>query len=83
MAEAKISADIQKMSFEDALAELQQIVGQLEQGQAKLDDAIESYQRGAELKLHCENKLREARQQIEKISLGPDGEPKAESLDVD
>jgi len=83
MAETKISADILKMSFEDALAELQQIVGQLEQGQAKLEDAIGSYQRGAQLKLHCENKLREARQQIEKISLGPDGEPSAEGLDVD
>ena len=78
MAEAKIAADIQKMSFEDALGELQKIVGQLEQGEGKLEQAIQSYERGVQLKQHCETKLREAKEQIEKISLGPEGEVSSE-----
>ncbi len=45
MAEGKIPPDIGKMSFEDALAELQRIVGQLEKGEGKLDQAIEGYKR--------------------------------------
>ena len=44
------------MSFEDALAELEQIVRRLEGGQVKLDEAILSYERGAQLKRHCEQK---------------------------
>lgn len=83
MAEGKTLPDIGKMSFEDALQELQQIVGQLEKGEGELDQAIEAYKRGAALKQHCENKLREAKQQIEKISLGPGGEPETEPFEVD
>ena len=83
MAEGKLPADIQAMNFEDALQELQQIVGQLEKGEGKLDQAIEAYKRGAALKQHCENKLREAKQQIDKITLGPGGEAKTEPFEVD
>ncbi|MDH3597556.1 MAG: exodeoxyribonuclease VII small subunit [Rhodospirillales bacterium] len=83
MAEGKLPADIRAMNFEDALQELQQIVGQLEKGEGKLDQAIEAYKRGAALKQHCENKLREAKQQIDKITLGPGGEAKTEPFEVD
>ncbi len=83
MAEGTLPADILAMSFEDALQELQQIVGQLEKGEGKLDEAIEAYKRGAALKQHCETKLREAKQQIDKITLGPGGEPEAEPFEVD
>jgi exodeoxyribonuclease VII small subunit len=83
MAEGTLPADIQAMSFEDALQELQQIVGQLEKGEGKLDQAIEAYKRGAALKRHCENKLREAKQQIDKITLGPGGEAETEPFEVD
>ena len=48
----------------------------------KLDDAIASYQRGAELKAHCESKLRDAQEKVEKISLAPGGDIKAEAFDV-
>ncbi len=77
-----IPADVQKMSFEEALDELRQIVGALERGDGKLDDAIASYQRGAELKAHCESKLRDAQEKVEKISLAPGGDIKAEAFDV-
>ncbi len=83
MAEGRTPPDIGKMSFEDALEELQQIVGQLEKGEGKLDQAIEGYKRGAALKQHCEAKLREAKQQIDKIALGPAGEVETEPFEVD
>jgi len=70
---ADIPADIAKMNFEDALKELEGIVRQLEEGKGRLDEAIESYSRGALLKRHCETKLAEAEARIEKIIVGPDG----------
>ncbi len=68
-----IPADIAALSFEEALAELEKLVKQLEDGKAKLDDAIKAYERGALLKRHCEAKLREAQAKIEQITVGPDG----------
>ena len=70
---AAIPADIAKLSFEDALKELEGIVRQLEDGKGKLDEAIEAYSRGAFLKRHCEAKLAEAEARIERIVLAPDG----------
>lgn len=83
MAETTLSADIAAMSFEDALAELEQIVRRLEAGQIKLDEAIHSYERGAQLKQHCEKKLNEAQQRVERIVIGPDGAISAEPAKFD
>ena len=64
--------------------ELRRIVEDLEKGEGKLEDSIEAYQKGAALKKHCEQKLREAQERIEKVSLGPDGGPGgSEPLDLD
>ncbi len=60
---------VDALSFEEALAELEQIVGRLESGQGSLDDAIMAYERGSELKKHCQRKLDEARMKVEKIRL--------------
>ena len=68
-----IPADIAALSFEDALAELERIVRQLEDGRAKLDDAIAAYERGTALKRHCEAKLREAQAKIDRITVAADG----------
>src|SRR5579871_4053913 len=76
-------AEIDAMSFEDALAELEQIVRRLEGGQVKLDEAIQSYERGALLKQHCERKLNEARQRADRIVVGPDGALSAEPAKLD
>jgi len=57
MAEAKAATDIASMSFEDALAQLEQIVHKLEAGDVPLEDSIRIYERGAALKAHCEKKL--------------------------
>ena len=68
-----LPADIAKLSFEDALLELEKLVKQLEDGKAKLDDAIGAYERGALLKRHCETKLREAQAKIERIAIDGNG----------
>jgi exodeoxyribonuclease VII small subunit len=83
MSEATLSDDIAAMSFEDALAELEGIVRRLESGQVKLDDAIQSYERGAQLKRHCEKKLNEAQQRVDRIVIGSDGAVTVEPAKLD
>lgn len=80
---AELPPDIAGMSFEEALAELDRIVRQLETGGTKLDDAINSYERGALLKRHCEAKLKEAQAKVDRIVLGPDGAVSVEPVNVD
>lgn len=70
---AALPPDIAQLSFEEALGELEKLVKQLEDGRAKLEDAIGAYERGALLKRHCEAKLREAQMKIEQIAIGADG----------
>lgn len=74
--------DIARMSFEDALSELETIVKNLESGSGKLDGAIAAYERGAALKRHCEDKLREAERRIEKITLDAAGQPRTEPANI-
>ena len=66
-------ADIAALSFEQALAELEQIVARLESGQAPLEDSIRMYERGAALKAHCETRLEAARLRVEKIVMDANG----------
>ena len=75
---AKKPDDISKLSFEKALAELEEIVQKLESGEAELEASIALYERGAALKTHCEAKLKSAQEKIEKIVVGANGKPKAE-----
>jgi exodeoxyribonuclease VII small subunit len=72
------AADIEGLSFEQALAELERIVGQLESGQAPLEQSIALYERGALLKAHCEKRLEAARLRVEKIVVGAGGAVGAE-----
>jgi exodeoxyribonuclease VII small subunit len=72
------AADIDGLTFEQALAELERIVGQLESGQAPLEASIELYERGARLKAHCERRLEAARLRVEKIVVGSGGVTGAE-----
>jgi exodeoxyribonuclease VII small subunit len=83
MDEPTLPSDIAAMSFEDALAELEGIVRRLEGGQVKLDDAIQSYERGAQLKRHCERKLNEAQQRVDRIVIGSDGAVTVEPARLD
>jgi exodeoxyribonuclease VII small subunit len=83
MADDKIPSDIARLSFEDALSELETIVRQLEDGKGELDQAIKTYERGAQLKRHCEAKLQEAQIKVEKVVLGPQGAVGVEPADAD
>jgi exodeoxyribonuclease VII small subunit len=83
LAESQVPADIARLSFEEALQELEQIVKRLEAGTGKLDDAIQSYERGTLLKRHCEAKLREAQARVDKIVIAPDGSAKSEPAALD
>ncbi|WP_146588303.1 exodeoxyribonuclease VII small subunit [Puniceibacterium confluentis] len=67
---------VEEMSFEQAMAELEQVVGQLERGDVALEDSIKLYERGAALKKRCEAKLKEAEEKVAAITLDGDGNPK-------
>jgi exodeoxyribonuclease VII small subunit len=69
-------AEIAKMPFETALAELESIVDKLEKGAVALEDSITLYERGEALKAHCDRLLKNAEMRIEKIALSADGKPK-------
>ena len=65
--------DVAKMPFEEALAELEAIVDQLEKGAVALDDSIRLYERGEALKRRCDELLKNAEMRIEKITLSAEG----------
>ncbi len=67
--------EINHMSFEEAMAELETIVRQLENGKVRLDDAVAAYERGIQLKNFCAEKLNDAKSKIDKLIIGTDGTP--------
>ena len=76
MNKANKYADIEKMSFEKAMAELETIVSDLENGSIELEESIEKYQRGIQLKKHCDQKLKEANMKIDQIKIDKNGNVK-------
>lgn len=74
---------VENMSFEEALQELEQIVRRLEEGKTNLDEAIQAYERGASLRMHCEKKLKDARLRVEKIVVGVDDSISKESVNIE
>ncbi|MGQ7792181.1 exodeoxyribonuclease VII small subunit [Faunimonas sp. B44] len=72
MAEAN-EPDVASLSFEQALAELEKIVGRLERGDVALEESIAIYERGEALRARCDALLRQAEERVEKIRTGPDG----------
>ncbi len=78
-----MTKNIQDLSFEDALQQLEKIVLQLENGDVPLEQAIQYYERGAKLKAHCEHTLKAAVHKIEKIQINADGSTETVALDTD
>lgn len=70
-----MTESVDEMSFEDALRELEQVVGQLERGEVPLDQSIALYERGAALKARCEAKLKDAEEKVAKLTLDANGAP--------
>ena len=64
------------LPFEQAMQELEQIVGELEKGLVSLDESVALYARGRSLQERCEKLLAQAEARVEKITLDDKGAPK-------
>ncbi len=73
--QAEADRPIAEMSFEDAMRELERVVGDLDRGDVALEASIALYERGAALKAHCERKLKAAEEKVAQITLDGDGRP--------
>ena len=58
---------LEKLSFEEAMKELELLVDSLDKGDISLDEAIAAYDRGSQLKDYCQKKLNEAKMKVETI----------------
>lgn len=65
------SPDIAAMTFEEALENLEDIVKEVDDDSVDLDKAVQAYERGVELRDHCQRKLDAAQERIRKIEPGP------------
>ena len=84
MTEKEKKPDIAKLSFQQAMEELEAIVAKLESGEVELEESIAIYERGEALRAHCDALLKKAEAKVDKISLSSDGKPVAtEPLDVE
>ncbi len=77
MAEAQKN-NIAKLSFEEAIKELGNIVGKIEQGETPLQDSLEQYEKGMALIKHCREILQKAEERIEKIALEEESQEQTE-----
>ncbi|WP_170755436.1 exodeoxyribonuclease VII small subunit [Ruegeria lacuscaerulensis] len=66
---------VDQMTFEQAMKELETVVGQLERGDVALDQSIALYERGAALKKRCEDELKRAEEKVAAITLDTNGQP--------
>jgi len=76
------NADVKKLTFEKALAELEQIVQKLERGDVPLEESVAIYERGEALKRRCDELLKQAEARVEKITLDAGKPTGTEPLDV-
>ncbi len=83
MAEKKQKqAEIEKLTFEQAVQRLRQIVEKVESGQVALEESIEQYEVGGKLIQHCRQILDKAEHRIETLTKDLDGQLKALPADV-
>ena len=61
--------NINNLSFEEALEELESITESFEDGNSTLENAVNLYNRGVLLKKHCEKKLKEAKKKIDEVKV--------------
>ena len=77
------NADVARLPFEKALAELESIVQKLERGDVALEESVAIYERGEVLKRRCEELLAQAEARVNKLVLDASGKPTGtEPLDV-
>ncbi len=61
------NSELEKLTFEEAMHELEKLVDSLDKGDVSLDEAIAAYDRGSKLKDYCQKKLHEAKMKVETI----------------
>ena len=66
------NTELEKLTFEEAMQELEKLVDSLDKGNVSLDEAIAAYDRGSQLKDHCQKKLNEAKMKVETIQSSDD-----------
>ena len=71
---------VETMSFEQASAALEQVVGQLERGDVALDESIALYERGAALRKRCKDELQRAEEKVAKLTIDGDGNASGTTL---
>ena len=72
--------ELEKLTFEEAMHELEKLVDSLDKGDVSLDEAIAAYDRGSQLKDFCQTKLQEAKMKVESIKLSDNTESVPEKL---
>ena len=83
MAQQFANGDVEQLSFERAIEELELIVKRLEDGKVPLEESVAIYERGEALKRRCEDLLRQAEARVQKITLDTNGTPTGtEPLDI-
>jgi exodeoxyribonuclease VII small subunit len=79
---AEDARPVEGLSFEAALAELEQVVARLEKGEVPLEESLALYERGAALRRHCDARLKAAEARVAEIAQGPGGTVTARAVDV-
>ena len=64
-----------KLTFEQQITRLEEIVSSLEQGDVQLADSLALFEEGTKLIAACTKQLDQAEQQVVKLMKGPDGAP--------
>ena len=69
-----------KLDFEASMTRLEEIVSQLEQGDAPLEQAMTLFEEGAKLLRECTKQLDQAEQKVTLLTAGPDGQPQEQEF---
>ena len=74
------NTELEKLTFEEAMQELEKLVDSLDKGDVSLDEAIAAYDRGSQLKDYCEKKLQEAKMKVDTIQASDNSDNIPEKL---
>ena len=74
------NTELEKLTFEEAMQELEKLVDSLDKGDISLDEAIAAYDRGPQLKDYCQKKLHDAKMKVETIQASENNDSIPEKL---
>ena len=75
-------AEKKKLTFEQALARIEEIVTALEKGDAPLEESLALFEEGTALMKQCSKQLDTAEQKVVKLLAGPDGQPETAPMEA-